>query len=52
MNKLVSILVASTFAVAEYFQMPRRVVSMRTSMINWSPGPTGLLKRALSMPTK
>ncbi len=42
----------STFAVAANFHMPRLVVVSLTSITNWSPGPTGFLKRALSIPTK
>jgi hypothetical protein len=31
--------------------MPRSVRSIVTSISSWSPGTTGFLKRALSMPT-
>src|SRR5450830_10021 len=42
----------STLPTALYFQMPREVRRISTSIFSWSPGPTGRLKRALSMPTK
>src|SRR5204863_5722045 len=42
----------STVACAANFPMPRTCRSMLTLRISWSPGVTGFLKRALSMPTK
>ena len=42
----------STVPTALYFQMPRAMRRISTSIFNWSPGSTGRLKRALSMPTK
>src|SRR5450830_1197217 len=42
----------STEPTALYFQMPRETRRISTSIFSWSPGSTGRLKRALSMPTK
>ena len=42
----------STLALPEYFHIPRSDRLSSTSRIIWSPGITGFLKRALSMPTK
>ena len=42
----------STVARAENFHSSRFCFSNFTSKISWSPGTTGRLKRALSMPTK
>src|SRR5471032_1662390 len=42
----------STLPTALYFQMPRETRRISTFITSWSPGSTGRLKRALSMPTK
>src|SRR5690606_24333877 len=42
----------STVARAEYLQMERLMRSAVTSSRNWSPGTTGLRKRAPSTPTR
>src|SRR5690606_16171220 len=41
-----------TLATPLNFQMPPRTRSMVMDRISWSPGSTGRLKRAPSMPTK
>ena len=41
-----------TLALALNFQMPRTLRSRTTSRTSWSPGLTGRLKRASSIPTK
>src|SRR4029079_2651939 len=41
-----------TYATVENFQMPRIWRSRCAVRISWSPGATGLRKRALSIPTK
>src|SRR5262249_53765618 len=41
-----------TRACPLYFQMPRMLRSIATSSSSWSPGNTGRLKRASSIPTK
>ena len=43
---------ASTFATPVNFPMEREERPASTSMVSWSPGTTGRLKRAPSMPTK
>ena len=42
----------STVALPAYFQIERAMRTISTSSRSWSPGTTGRLKRALSMPTK
>jgi hypothetical protein len=42
----------STSAAVENFQMPRIARSKVALSASWSPGTTGFLKRAPSMPTK